>query len=319
MLDTTVRLRGVSAVTLSSNEVVSGAQLRVPGRQFIQVLQKAPTNAFSAGQISVGMVSTSSPAELGLHRVRVRGVVTLAAPEDTCFLQDDTGAVKVRFSQKGEILPGKALEVVAFPVADALGSRLEAAIFRYDEPAPPVVARETSASELPLPASHRSELIKLECQLLNDAGGSTMPLLLLQCGSQVFQARFASGDTRTPAPIWLAGSRLSVTGVYDLQAPTANGARSFVLILRNPEDVLVLALPPSWTPREAFAVAGGMAAVSFGVLGWVVMLRRTVRRQTNQIRQRLEAEAGLEKQLMLVWETSSEGMCMTDAEGGFAG
>ena len=318
LLDTTVKVQGVSAVTINSREEVAGAQLRVPGRQCLQVLQKAPTNAFAIEPRPIGQVSSSSPAELGLHRVRVQGVVTLKGSGGDFFLQDGSGAVRVRTTQQDDHPPGKWLDVVGFPVADAFGSRLHGAIFRYDKPATAPAPQTFSASDLRAVTTHHNELVQLDGQLLNDAGGSTLPLLLVQNGAVVFQARFAIGDALMPAPPWLAGSRLRLTGVCDLEVNPTNRPRTFVLLLRTPADVQVLAPPPRWTPQEAWNLAGGLAVVSLAILGWVVLLRRTVARQTGQIRQRLEAEAGLEKQLMLVWETSAEGNCMTDAQGRIA-
>jgi PAS domain S-box-containing protein len=73
--------------------------------------------------------------------------------------------------------------------------------------------------------------------------------------------------------------------------------------------------PVCWATVDSTTIAVGLSLALLAILGWVALLRRTVSRQTAQIRQRVEAEAGLEKQLTLVWETSSEGMCLTDADG----
>ncbi len=315
LLNLRVRLQGVASVMHNDRREVVGPQLRVPLLTCVTVVEKAPTNAFAIEPRPIGEVSDHSPAELGLHRVRVHGVVSLVLPGGDFFLQDGTGAIRVRTEQINEHAAGKALDLVGFPVTDGLATRLEGAIFRYDPPAPALVPRAGSVGDLLASSRPRYELTELEGQLLNEAGGSTLPLLLVQSGAVVFQARFAEGDSRTPASHWLAGSRLRLTGVGDLQLETTNQARSFVLLLRTPADVQLLSPPPRWTLEQTAMLAGVLAATLLAILGWTALLRRTVRQQTGQIRQRLEAEAGLEKQLMLVWETSAEGMCMTDAQG----
>jgi signal transduction histidine kinase len=52
------------------------------------------------------------------------------------------------------------------------------------------------------------------------------------------------------------------------------------LLVRRPEDVVVLRSPPWWTPRRLAAAIGGLVAAVAAAAVWVAFLRREVRRQT---------------------------------------
>jgi PAS domain S-box-containing protein len=315
LVNAKVRLQGVSAVSLNAREEATGAQLRVPTRQYLTVLQTAPTNAFAMGPLPIGQVSGSSPATLGLHRVRVQGVVSLIAPGGEFFLQDATGALRVHTAQKEEFGPGKALDVVGFPVTRGRATCLDGAIFRYDQPAPPLVAQSVSVRDLLAAGPPRHELVTLEGQLLNEAGGSGLPVLLVQSGNALFQARFVEDTAQELMPGWRAGSRLRLTGVCDFPPGASSPRRSFVLFLRAAADVELLAPPPWWTPQEAVTLAGVLAAALLVILGWVALLRRTVRRQTEQIRQRLAALRQSEQNLRAFFDTIHDFAWVLDPQG----
>jgi signal transduction histidine kinase/DNA-binding response OmpR family regulator len=67
--------------------------------------------------------------------------------------------------------------------------------------------------------------------------------------------------------------------------------QSFRVLLRSTEDVTVLESPSWWTAGHALGVLGLVFAVTLAVLGWVLVLRNRVARQTGVIRRQL-AEAG---------------------------
>jgi len=87
------------------------------------------------------------------------------------------------------------------------------------------------------------------------------------------------------------------------------------LLVRSPADVQVLQRPSWFTPRRvlALSIIPGLAALLF--LGWVRALRRVVARQTDLIRQQLMSETAAQQRLALVWETSTDGMRLTDSTG----
>ena len=70
-------------------------------------------------------------------------------------------------------------------------------------------------------------------------------------------------------------------------------AASFRILLRSPQDVVVIKSPSWWTPAHAIAMLGAGAMFILVVLTWVVVLRRRVKEQTDTIRQQLQEAAKL--------------------------
>ena len=66
---------------------------------------------------------------------------------------------------------------------------------------------------------------------------------------------------------------------------------TFKIQLRSTRDVEVLKYPPWLTGDRALSILGILAAVIAGTLGWVSILKRRVRGQTEIIRTTLESTA----------------------------
>jgi signal transduction histidine kinase len=68
---------------------------------------------------------------------------------------------------------------------------------------------------------------------------------------------------------------------------------SFRILLRSPQDVVVIKSPSWWTPAHAIAMLGLAAVLTLVVLAWVFVLRKRVHEQTHTIRQQLQEAAKL--------------------------
>jgi signal transduction histidine kinase len=95
------------------------------------------------------------------------------------------------------------------------------------------------------------------------------------------------------------GSRVAVTGVCRIEPGEweagANGrAKSFSVLLRSPEDVVLLEAPSWWTLKKVLWMAGALGLAALAAFAWVGVLRRQVTERTReletQIQQRQLAE-----------------------------
>ena len=68
-------------------------------------------------------------------------------------------------------------------------------------------------------------------------------------------------------------------------------AIGFHILLRGPEDIILLKTPPWWTVGRLAALLSLMALLILAIAGWVWLLRRQVERQTGVIRSTLESAA----------------------------
>jgi len=94
------------------------------------------------------------------------------------------------------------------------------------------------------------------------------------------------------------GAMVRVKGVYvyvteprNTPHPVFTGISSPLVMLASPDGLEVLTRPPFWTPVRVWVVVGMGAFVGFGLVFWVVSLRRTVSRQVTVIEKALRDKA----------------------------
>ena len=103
----------------------------------------------------------------------------------------------------------------------------------------------------------------------------------------------------TPLAEGLAiGAIVRAKGVYVYVTEPRNsshlvftGISGPLVMLASPDDLEVLTRPPFWTPLRARIAVGMVAFLGFGLVFWVVSLRRTVSRQVKVIEKALRERA----------------------------
>jgi len=108
-----------------------------------------------------------------------------------------------------------------------------------------------------------------------------------------------------------------LTGVCSIQGGQDSSATAFWIHLRRPDDVAVLEQPPWWTARHTAATAVVAAVVLVAVAGWVVMLRRRVRAQTEAIRREVERQTASEARYRELFENAKDIVYSHDLGGYF--
>ena len=310
-----VRIRGVCTGILNDRDQWIGVQLRVPSLAAVEVLDAAPADPYSLVVRPIGAVRRNLLEVAGAPMIHVRGVVTLLLPGAAYCVQDDSGALRVSLLSTNAVRLGDPLDVVGFPMLEGSAVELVEALARPTAALPKLLPAAVPADRILPAGAHDQELIQVEGRLLDDAGGSALPSLLMQSGETVFAAQFETGNRPLKVPLWRAGSLLRLVGVCSIQRGERGQPRSFVLLLRAPTDVEVLARPPWWTLRHALWLGAGLGGLILAALGWAAWLQRLVRVQTAEVHRKHAAEVALRKRLSLIWESSADGMRITDAAG----
>src|SRR4029077_9533374 len=104
------------------------------------------------------------------------------------------------------------------------------------------------------------------------------------------------------------GSRLAVTGVYEVKYDDFGQPGGFRIGPRSAADIVVLASAPCLNTRLMLYVG---AVLSCGIIlftAWVAALRRRVGQQTEQIRLQLKRESDLEAELQRATKLESLGL-----------
>ena len=298
LIDAKVRIRGNAAGMFTRNRQMTGTRIFFPRWAQVTILEPAPADPFALPIRPTNSLLMFTPNIAFLHRVHVRGRVTLQWPARSLCIQDATEGLCVPTAQNTPLTMGDVADVVGFPAANEYTPTMTDAIFRRTSTGEPITATSITAEQA-LGGDHDSGLIQIEGRLIGQDRAAKDPTLVLSSANIVFPAVLPNEGLSHSIPAWKEGSKLRITGICSVQvdtqrAITGNGStppKSFRVLLRSTRDVTVLETPSWWTASHARQVLGLVIAITLAVLGWVLVLRHRVRRQTDVIRRQLE-EAG---------------------------
>ncbi|MGA2434012.1 MAG: response regulator, partial [Bryobacteraceae bacterium] len=291
--------RGVCGSTFNARRQFNGIKMWVPGPEYLTVLDSGLADQFSIPLQPIDSLLQFGATGTGDRRVHVQGVLTAQLPggRGVLFLRGGSGALMVETEPLPPMRPGERLDVVGLASPGGFAPVLRGAAVRTlgHEPAPrPIWITPDDA----MSGDYDSQLVEIEAQLLGRVAMPGEQILLMQAGQRAFDAHLANSSSGSRLAEVRDGSLLRLSGICTVQVDDSQGlstARSFSLLLRSPEDIAVLQNAPWWTFAHTLAALGGMAGLILAVLGWVGVLRRRVRTQTEIIRRKLESEETLKE------------------------
>ena len=315
--DAKVLVQGAVGGIFNQNMQLLGAQLYVPSLDFVRVLEPPAHDPFSLPVRPIRMLLGFAPQAATGHRVKVQGTVTLFRPGRALFIEDGSGGLYTTTAQATPLTPGDQVKVAGFPAAGEYTPILEDAIFRKlgSGPAPKPV--EIAAAQA-LAGGFDAHLVRLKARLLNSTAHATDPVLVFQSGTTVFDVQMRGASPATRFPKLEPGSQIQLTGICSVNVDDNRTPVSFRMLLRGPDDIVVLTRPPRWTLKHALWGLALMAALISAVLLWVFFLRRQVREQTATIREWLHREAALKEQYLELFENANDIVFTLDPSGRFA-
>jgi PAS domain S-box-containing protein len=197
---------------------------------------------------------------------------------------------------------------------------MESGIYRRIDRGPPVQPDKVTVDEA-LKGDHDCRLVTVEATLLDRAEHSREPLLALQSGGSVFHAYLHDQDANEGFAHLQTGSKIGVTGVCvvetveDWHYGDDWHVASFRIIMRSPADIVVLRAPPWWTLQKLLWAVGLLIAVVVVAFAWVGFLRQRVRKQTQIIEEKLQAEALLKERFFDLLENANDVVFTHDLAG----
>jgi signal transduction histidine kinase/CheY-like chemotaxis protein len=298
LVDAELLIRGNGAPIFNKNRQMIGARLFFPTLNGMKIERASPPDAFSLPIRFMNELLRFEPGAAFLHRSHVRGRVTLQSVGRSLCIQDDTGGLCTATAQSGTFPLGSLVDIVGFPVANGSAPTLEEAIVRPAGPGQPVLAEPITAKQA-MVGAHEAKLIQVQGRLLDQNRVERAPTLLLSSGGILFSTVFLTVPAEMPA--WTPGSDLQLTGICSLQLDarrTVSGTwnpqiKGFQILLRSPEDIVVVKSASWWTATHATSALGAVMITTLGILAWVGVLRSRVHQQTQTIRQQLHEAARL--------------------------
>jgi diguanylate cyclase (GGDEF)-like protein len=290
-VDARVRIRGVFGTVFNSRRQLVGYQMAIASANDIEVLEPAAADPFQQTAVAIrDLLRYSSHADNG-HRIKVQGSVTMIG-KGFFYLQDESGGLHV-LTDSSPVHLGNLVEVVGYAsVGGGYSPVLSDAIVRVVRPVAPVSPRVVSAEALSQ-GQYDSQLVTLDGRLLNAVDTLHGKSLVLQSGTQTFNAQLDTAESAQPLPDLVEGSILRLTGVCSVQVNSSKlyrlldqglGALEFKLMLPTSQDLRVERRASWWTASHSLALAGVLSATILLVLSWVSMLRQRVHHQMGELR-----------------------------------
>jgi len=298
LVDAKVAVHGNAAPVWTRNRQMVGARLLFPSLDQIRIEEPGPADPFSLPARPINTLLRFEPGVTSPHRVRVRGQVTLQWPGRWIYIQDGSQGLFVPTVQKLPVELGEWVDVIGFPAMGEYSLMLEDAVFLPRVRGQAIAATPITAAGA-MKGDYDAKLVKIQGHLVNLDLTSENPTLVMSSGGIFFFARLPSRTTPAQIASWRIGSTLQLIGVCSVQVDKYQSAQregaalpiSFQILLRSPQDVVVLQQSSWWTATRIFALlAISISIILFGTL-WVAALKRQVRERTETIRAALESTA----------------------------
>jgi len=209
------------------------------------------------------------------------------------YVQDDTGGAKLQGSEL-RATPGDRIEAIGYPVAGTYSPILDDTEIRSLGSKLKAVPRKVTPAEA-LAGGVDQQVVEMEAALLSATREQNGYTLTLQAQGYTFSAYGEGALPGSGANGLREGALLRITGICAVQIDPGVSAANvpkklrgrapdgFRLLLRGPDDIRVLRQAPWWDRRRTLYALGLLALGAILALGWVDLLRRTVRRQTAEL------------------------------------
>jgi len=307
LAESVVRVRGVCSSLFNRQRQLFGFRLLVPRETDLVVERPAATNPFDIPARGIdSLLRFTSQGAFG-SRVKVSGSVVYQEPGVALFIQDEKEGLYCQTRERVAVQTGDRVEVLGFPAKGEYTPILQDATYRRMGPGPVPEPVAISLDEA-LAGTHDCHLVRITAKLVEHTQRSREQFIVLEKDDFIFYAYLAreSGvNGFSPAQI---GSEIAVTGICLIErgsswrAGGAWRAKSFRILLRSPDDVVILRSPPWLNLRKVLWLAGALGFVALAASAWITVLRRQVAERTRQLetqileRQRAERQREIERE-----------------------
>ena len=281
LVDSTVKVSGVCVTMFNRQRQFFGLRLLAPRSADVVVEKLAPDNPFDIPAQSIDSLLQFTPRGSFGHRVKLSGTVAYYESGSAVFIQDEKGGVYCQTPQSTPLQVGDRVEVIGFPAKGEFTPVLQDATYRKISEGTAPVPATLSLDEI-LSGNYDCRLIQTSARLLQRTHRGHEQFLVLEKDGFSFDAYLGQERGVTGYAPLQNGSDVLVTGIClvergsNWRAGEEWRAKSFRLLVRSPEDVLVQKAPPIWMQWGILRIAGVLVAIILLALLWVLVLHRRI-------------------------------------------
>ena len=295
-----VTLHGVIAAIFNEHRQAIGVRMFIPAGE-IHIVLPAPKDPFALPLTSIGSVGEARSTE-EMQAIRVRSSVTAVESGAAIYLSDGTQNLEAQLSSSCGARAGDLVDVVGFRGSIDGRPALENSICRIagraapiapvavdpDQVLPRLMFDDASGYGFAEDSRYDMRLIRIDGVLLQSSRGPTGATMVLGSSQRLFVANLpGSGSAFAEEP--RVGSRLQLTGLCMIGFDQFRRGQSFRVLLRTPEDIVVLNVPSWWNAQHVTWIALLALAFSLGAASWIAILRRQVDHQTRELQRANES------------------------------
>jgi len=295
LIGATVKVKGIVGRHLDDQNRHVGAQLFVDTLDDIKVEKRPLPASFSSSPTPIGDLRASEADERFVSQIHLRGTVTWQSPE-LFFIQDSSGTVFVVTANAVPVRTGSTVDAIGFLRHGAFGLELsDSAVSLADTQSSIENTRplRLTAAEV-VKRSLNGSRVHVRARLIGQNANSTEFVYQLEDGAQRFNAILLRNDSAHEIVGLSRDSILDLTGIALIHKGSAEWPGALLILIESSKDVAVVRDNNRLTLKQLLMIFGGIILCVIAILVWVMLLRRTVRKQTAILRARLVSEMRLE-------------------------
>jgi PAS domain S-box-containing protein len=309
-----VQVEGVSAVKTNEQGQISSLILQSPGFEQVKILDRQTSTLFSDPIIPLGQLAIPSNRQEN-GRMNIRGNYIGTLPTLEIVLQNGTDSVIVETYQAEPFQIGDIVIANGIPKSLKTGNRLSGALAK----------RLGRGDVTPIPSS-REDLAKPESrhQFVSVTGlykgrtnGSKGLMIRTEVDGSELTMLLVTESKSVPDTVrnLKFNSRIQLNGVC---LGSNEESKNPSLIINSTDSIKLLAQPRTWSIRRIALILGGILFTTVSALGWILVLRNRIARQTHQIQAQSQETTSIEGEFQQIFENANDLIFTSDLHGNFS-
>jgi diguanylate cyclase (GGDEF)-like protein len=289
LLDAEVEVVGAAARIFDGKMQQTGVKLKVSSLADIRVLRRAAVDPWALPITPLGAVIRAYHDRDLSHRIRVHGTVTYYLPGTAAVLENDLGSLWIATQSEEPLQIGDKADAIGFPSTGDNRLSLVHAEIRDSHVQTPIRPQEYSWSQLALwarnlPGGHQYDLVSIQGRVVAEVREAAQDDYILATGGRLFTAIYSHPPPPRLLPSMMQvpiGSTIRVTGIcVGVSSTPFNGEAPFNILIRNFDDIAIVARAPWLNVRHLVVLVGLLLSVLIAIAVRSWLLERRIRHKT---------------------------------------